>query len=90
MYSWAARTALLIMVVAACGGCWVIEQPSTSQLTWHPRVQLLWTMMPKAKQGFCFFWVWGVENKTSLMFENRESHSPALHRLIHSGLSGHL
>lgn len=32
------RLALLLYLVEAMSGCWVIEQPSGSILRWHPRI----------------------------------------------------
>lgn len=42
------RTALLIYVICALGGVWVLEQPSTSQLRWHPRIRALFRHIHKA------------------------------------------
>lgn len=29
------------------GGGWLLEQPSTSCVEWHPRVRLLWRLLPE-------------------------------------------
>lgn len=45
------RTSLIIMLVTAMGGAWLLEQPSSSQLTWLPCIRFLWRVIPQ---------VWGV------------------------------
>lgn len=41
------RTTLLILAVVAMGGAWLLEQPRSSVVTWHPRIRLLWRLLPK-------------------------------------------
>ena len=41
------RTALLIWAIVAMGGCFVLEQPRSSQLGWHPRIVELFRALPK-------------------------------------------
>ncbi|CAK8986521.1 unnamed protein product [Durusdinium trenchii] len=45
------RTTLLILAVVAMGGSWMLEQPRSSLLTWHPRIRLLWRLLPKVYQA---------------------------------------
>ena len=45
------RTCLLIWVVQAMGGCFILEQPRSSMVVWHPRVRELMKSLPKA--DFC-------------------------------------
>ena len=52
------RTTLLILAITAMGGTWLLEQPSTSQVDWHPRVRLLWRLVPQV-------WVWKSTVDTS-------------------------
>lgn len=42
----AARAALICCLVTVLGGVWVVEQPSTSLLFRHPRLQWLCKLMP--------------------------------------------
>ncbi|CAK9093366.1 Uncharacterized protein SCF082_LOCUS43920 [Durusdinium trenchii] len=46
-----AKTTLLILAVVAMGGSWMLEQPRSSLLTWHPRIRLLWRLLPKVYQA---------------------------------------
>ena len=41
------RTCLLILAISAMGGTWVLEQPRSSLVDWHPRVRLLFKLLPK-------------------------------------------
>lgn len=41
------RTTLLILAVVAMGGAWMLEQPRSTVVTWHPRIRLLWRLLPK-------------------------------------------
>lgn len=41
------RVCALIMVISAMNGAWLIEQPRSSQLIWHPRVRQLFRALPK-------------------------------------------
>lgn len=41
------RACLLILAISAMGGGWLLEQPSTSCVEWHPRVRLLWRLLPE-------------------------------------------
>ena len=41
------RVTLLILAVVAMGGSWMVEQPRSSLLTWHPRIRLLWRLLPE-------------------------------------------
>ena len=41
------RTCLLIYAVSSMAGSWLLEQPRSSQLMWHPRVRQLWMALPK-------------------------------------------
>ncbi len=41
------RTALLIFAIAAMDAAWLLEQPRSSMLHWHPRMQQLWSSVPK-------------------------------------------
>ena len=36
------------MAVTAMGGCWVLEQHRSSLVDWHPRIRLLWRLLPEA------------------------------------------
>ena len=36
------------MASVAMGGAWMIEQPRSSLVIWHPRIRLLWRLLPKA------------------------------------------
>ncbi|CAK9116681.1 unnamed protein product [Durusdinium trenchii] len=45
------RACLLILAISAMGGGWLLEQPSTSCVEWHPRVRLLWRLLPEV--GLC-------------------------------------
>ncbi|CAL1159177.1 unnamed protein product [Cladocopium goreaui] len=47
----ASRTALLIWAIVAMGGCFVLEQPRSSQLGWHPRIVELFRALPKVFQA---------------------------------------
>jgi len=48
------RTMLLLMVVSAMNGCWLVEQPTSSQLLSHPRVREVWRMLPRASSLNCW------------------------------------
>ena len=41
------RVSLLILVISAMNGCWILEQPRSSLLAWHPRVRWLFRQLPK-------------------------------------------
>lgn len=41
------RITLIILAVVAMGGSWLVEQPRSSMLPWHPRVRLLWRLLPQ-------------------------------------------
>lgn len=47
------RLSLLLYVVAAMGGCWLVEQPGQSMLGFHPRVMSVFSALrapwPKAR-----------------------------------------
>ena len=71
------RTALLVLAVTAMGGTWMIEQPRSSTLLWHPRIRLLWRLLPKVRVAkptvsivlrICFFREWrqGMEKSICL------------------------
>ncbi|CAK9011436.1 Uncharacterized protein SCF082_LOCUS11092 [Durusdinium trenchii] len=52
------RACLLILAISAMGGGWLLEQPSTSCVEWHPRVRLLWRLLPEvfsAKWWACMY-----------------------------------
>ena len=40
---------MLVLAVTAMGGAWIIEQPRSSILDWHPRIRLLWRLLPKVR-----------------------------------------
>ena len=41
------RVCALILVITAMNGGWLLEQPRSSQLIWHPRVRWLFRTLPK-------------------------------------------
>lgn len=45
------RTSLLILATTAMGGAWLLEQPRTSIVLWHPRIRLLWRLLPQVARG---------------------------------------
>ncbi|CAK8985281.1 unnamed protein product [Durusdinium trenchii] len=45
------RTCLLIYLITAMGGVWILEQPRSSLVSWHPRIRLLWKSIPKVWQA---------------------------------------
>ena len=45
------RTALLILAITAMGGAWLLEQPRSSIVLWHPRIRLLWRLLPQVARG---------------------------------------
>ncbi|CAL1131372.1 unnamed protein product [Cladocopium goreaui] len=47
----AAVTVLLIMVVSAMNGAWILEQPSSTRLLSHPRVRHLWHLLPRVYEA---------------------------------------
>ena len=49
----AARTCLLILLVLAMGGAWVIEQPAHSVLEYYPRFRVIWKMVKVFKAAWC-------------------------------------
>ncbi|CAK9026536.1 unnamed protein product [Durusdinium trenchii] len=45
------QTALLILAITAMGGTWILEQPRSSLVIWHPRIRLLWRLLPKVYEA---------------------------------------
>lgn len=45
------RTSLLILATTAMGGAWLLEQPRSSIVLWHPRIRLLWRLLPQVAKG---------------------------------------
>lgn len=41
------RVVLIILAITAMGGSWMLEQPNSSQVHWHPRIRLLWRLLPQ-------------------------------------------
>ena len=39
--------ALLILLTSAMGGTWLLEQPRSSIIQFHPRIRWLWAQLPK-------------------------------------------
>jgi hypothetical protein len=68
------RLALLLYLIEAMSGCWMVEQPSLSLLRFHPRVMevfshfrepwcqfmicLLWVFSGKVMKGHLSRWFW--------------------------------
>ena len=50
------RTCLLILAISAMGGTWVLEQPRSSLVDWHPRVRLLFRLLPKVGGSKKIIW----------------------------------
>lgn len=46
------RTSLLILATTAMGGAWLLEQPRSSIVLWHPRIRLLWRLLPQVAKGW--------------------------------------
>ncbi|CAK8985845.1 unnamed protein product [Durusdinium trenchii] len=65
------RVTLLIMVISAMGGCWLLEQPRTSLILYHPRTRHLWRLLPKV---YSASWWMGLYNaltpKRHIAFSN--------------------
>ena len=45
------RTVLLVLACNAMGAAWMIEQPRSSILPWHPRMRLLFKLCPKVREA---------------------------------------
>ena len=50
------RCTLLILAVQSMGGTWILEQPRSSEVLWHPRVRLLWRLLPEVRWCCLLFW----------------------------------
>lgn len=64
------RTCLLIYLITAMGGVWILEQPRSSLVSWHPRIRLLWKSIPKAPKSKPILWTNAWEHMLLRSFMN--------------------
>lgn len=80
------RTCLLMWVIHAMGGTFLLEQPRSSMVLWHPRVREFMKSLPKAS-GCCFLLVligWCIKPRLPILMVSIALTATPIHPILSS------
>ncbi|CAL1165907.1 unnamed protein product [Cladocopium goreaui] len=70
----ASRVCALILVISCMNGCWILEQPRSTQLMWLPRVRSTFRLLPEVFESSWWMALYGgLTPKRHIAFSNAKT-----------------
>lgn len=84
----AGRALLLVLIIAAKGGFWVLEQPSTSIMEWHPMFQAIIKLLPTMRRKAISMSKFGAPTKKRTLLYSGSHSWKSTQWMVIGGLKG--